>query len=141
MTVTHLFKETHYRILVAGGRGWTDVHTVAEKLIWARDNPVDGITAEPRKIIVVHGHCLKGADAIADHWAHTWGWIVERHPVLPEEWVLRGKAAGPDRNSRMVALGANVCLAFPFGPSKGTRDTIAKAQAAGIPTFVFEGVL
>ncbi|MBF4458086.1 hypothetical protein [Pseudoclavibacter sp. VKM Ac-2867] len=47
-----------------------------------------------------------------------------------------GKRAGPVRNQRMAALGANVCLAFPCPGSRGTQSAVAAAQKHGILTYV-----
>jgi hypothetical protein len=88
-------------------------------------------------VVVVHGHCPTGAD----HWADLWASetldpevSVERHPA---DWS-RGKRGGPERNARMVAAGADVCLAFPLPGSRGTVDCMRKAQAAGIPVLTVE---
>lgn len=40
--------------------------------------------------------------------------------------------AGPKRNQRMVNDGANKCLAFIYGASRGTRNCANKAETAGI---------
>lgn len=89
-------------------------------------------TDEPRMgwagVTVVHGSAA-GADTLAGRVAAAWGMRVEEHPA---DWGRHGKAAGPRRNAGMVALGADVVLAFPLGASRGTRDCMAKAAAAGI---------
>ena len=45
--------------------------------------------------------------------------------------------AGPIRNAEMVALGAEMCLAFhrAIAASRGTKDCARRALAAGIPTY------
>ena len=40
---------------------------------------------------------------------------------------------GHVRNHHMVSLGADLCLAFPLGESRGTRGCMAAAHKAGIP--------
>jgi hypothetical protein len=35
----------------------------------------------------------------------------------------------------MVELGADFCIGFPLGESKGTRGCMELARKAGIPTF------
>lgn len=112
------------RILVTGSRNWTN-----KKAIW---DALDQATADhnPERLIIVHGDCRTGADQHAITWA-------AKHRVSHEaffaNWSQHGKAAGPIRNRAMVAAGADLCLAFPLGPSRGTRDCMAAARTAGIP--------
>ena len=119
---------TPLRVLITGSRAWTDERTLTSALA-ARAN-----AAGPTGMVVVHGGCPTGADDLADRWVtrnrHLFpGLTVERHPA---QWTAEGRAAGPLRNTRMVALGADVCLAFPLNASIGTRDCMRKAMAAGI---------
>lgn len=92
----------------------------------------------PEGMVVIHGGA-KGADAMADHWAS----IVQRMglPVKVEshnaDWDRHGKAAGPIRNQEMVDAGADVCLAFPLGESRGTRHCMKAAEQAGIPVIKY----
>jgi hypothetical protein len=95
--------------------------------VWSRaDNPT---------LTVVHGACPTGVDAYVDTMARDAGFSVETYPA---DWDTHGKAAGPLRNKQMVDLGADLCLAFPKGVSRGTRGCLALAQAAGIDTRVVE---
>lgn len=87
-------------------------------------------------IVLVHGNCPTGADRMASEiWGQLWGFPVEAHPAL---WKTEGKASGPRRNQRMVDLGADGCLAFIDGPSRGTRDCADRARKAGIPVRYFQ---
>ena len=88
-----------------------------------------------RPIVVVHGGCRTGADAIADGWARRAGVEVE---VWPADWAAYGRAAGPIRNGRMVAAGARMCLAFPLPGSRGTVNCMELAESAGIPVQRFK---
>lgn len=55
--------------------------------------------------------------------------------VFRARWRAEGKAAGPKRNSKMVAY-VDELVAFWDGKSKGTRDAISKAKKAGKPVRV-----
>jgi hypothetical protein len=133
-----------YRILVTGSRDWPDPRTgyVWEALDFAVENAkILGHTY----VTVVHGDCPTGVDAmaadycedVASHWEHAGiELFVEAHPA---DWAKHGKAAGPLRNQEMVDLGADICLAFPLNASRGTRDCMRRAEAAGIPVKVVEG--
>lgn len=93
-----------YRILITGSRTWTDEQAIRDALTI----PIS--QHGPEHVTVVHGACPKGADAIADRIARAWtGLAVERHPA---DWSNLKGAAGYARNADMVALGADVCLAF-----------------------------
>lgn len=115
------------RILVTGSRNWTDRDAIYMALATYTFLP---------GTVIVHGACPTGADAIAGEWAReTIGFFEEAHPA---DWSTHGKAAGPKRNQAMVDLGADICLAFPLGDSRGTRDCMRRAEAAGIPVRSFE---
>jgi hypothetical protein len=115
------------RVLVTGSREWTDYDAVADAL------NLELMVAEflGEDMVVVHGKARRGADPMADRWARAAGPRVqpEEHPA---EWDLYGKSAGHRRNAVMVARGADVCLAFPLGESRGTRGCMKLAEKAGI---------
>ena len=116
------------RILVTGSRTWTDWRTITGALIQAhRDLNPD------RMPVLVHG-CAAGADFLAAQAARKLGWEVEDHPA---DWSARGKAAGFIRNAEMVALGADVCLAFIRDGSRGATHCADTAEKAGIPVRRF----
>lgn len=118
-----------YRILVTGSRTWTDSDVIAFEL-----GLVIGSRPETLVVpVIVHGHCPKGADAIADDLAHRFGLPVERHPA---DWDAHGKRAGFLRNQAMVDLGAAICLAFIRDGSKGATHTMEAASRAGIPVRI-----
>jgi hypothetical protein len=112
------------RILVTGSRNWAD-----QQAIWAAldqaaaDHGIDSL-------IIVNGGCPTGADDAATRWALIRGVTLD---VFLARWQTEGRAAGPLRNRRMVAAGADLCLAFPLGESRGTRGCMALARSAGIP--------
>lgn len=115
------------RILVTGSRSWTDYETLKHKLfVWGNHRSV---------VTVVHGDCPHGADKMADQAARKFGWHVERHPAA---WELHGRRAGFVRNADMVALGADVCLAFIKSASRGATMCARLAERAGILTVRIE---
>lgn len=150
------------RILVTGSQNFTDLVTMAEVL-----RPYFG----PHGILV-SGHADQGADLFAEQlWAGSLGvtpevairfGYIEIHPA---DWTAscrstcrsghrrwkRGRlicpAAGNYRNTEMVALGADICLAFACWCKRkeckrgdemphythGTQHCAREAVKAGIP--------
>lgn len=117
------------RILITGSRDWVDVTFVEDKLASFTEN------IESASITLVSGHCLTGADAIAEAFAKQLGWQVERHPA---DWSRYGKQAGFVRNDYMVKLGADLCLAFIKDNSKGATMSATLAEKVNIPTVRFD---
>lgn len=130
------------RILVTGSRAWVDRDTIRSALLTQINAAV--FADDSRWPVLVHGGCPTGADAIADE---VWRDLMTRYTSLdapevhPADWRTEGRAAGPKRNARMVALGAAVCLAFPLGESRGTRGCMALARKAGIPVIDYDPAL
>ncbi|MFI6793645.1 SLOG family protein [Nonomuraea sp. NPDC050383] len=153
-----------YRILVTGSRSWTDWSTVWTAL---EDAIEQAHQQGHREYVIVHGGA-QGADRIAaDFCEDQAGWYdnadqtlaVEHHPA---DWATCAPTcrpghrrarrdgttycptAGLRRDAAMVALGANVCIAFidpctkpgcrkikPHG-SHGASHTADLAENAGI---------
>jgi hypothetical protein len=116
-----------FRLLATGSRTWHDVRVIEQALAVILDR-------HPEGVLLVHGACPRGADAIAAAYAaRTPGYRTEAHPA---DWTRYGRAAGYRRNAEMIALGADGCAAFIRGASPGSTDTVRLARAAGIPVWV-----
>ncbi len=114
------------RVLFCGDRNWTDREMIRKVL-----------TDLPTETIIIHG-CCQGAD-------RTSGYIADKleMPVFsfPAQWRRYGPAAGPIRNQQMLDEGLpDKVYAFHdnLDESKGTRDMLDRAQAAGILTTIFK---
>lgn len=122
------------RILITGSRTWTDRAVIAQAIsdyLHSVGTSIGGAWPFP---IIVHGDA-RGADQLADAIARNWGWTPEPHPA---NWHRHGRSAGYRRNAAMVALGADVCLAFILDGSRGASHTATLAETAGIPTHRYE---
>lgn len=121
-----------YRLLVTGWRSWPA--EAGYVVHWALDTMLRHYVGD-RLLVVVHGQCPYGG---VDLYAHQWALdnaprtVPDPHPA---DFKGLGPSAGPLRNAEMVALGADSCLAFPGPGSKGTKDCMNKAKAAGIPVW------
>ena len=116
-----------FRLLLTGSRTWDDAAVIEHALavILAR---------HPEGVLLVHGACPRGADAIAAAYAErTPVYHIEAHPA---DWRRHGRVAGQLRNAEMVTLGAQGCAAFLRGASPGTTATIRLARAAGISVWI-----
>lgn len=111
-----------YRILVTGSRDWDDEQGLRLALI--------GAAVPHLPVVVIHGACPSGADAMAALWASDYGVRTEEHPA---DWERFGKSAGMRRNAEMVAAGARACLAFIRAGSPGASHCAEAAERASIP--------
>lgn len=117
------------RILVTGSRDWKDIERLQSALL---AEIVNHTLEYDEPVIVVHGDCPTGADAMAHRFAKVVPICTpEPHPA---DWQKHGRSAGPIRNRHMVGLGADVCLAFIRGGSAGATGCANMAEVAGIPT-------
>lgn len=114
-----------FRLLVTGGRDAVDMFEV-----WGlMAHFLEPVRLRNQPIVVVHGKC-GGVDFFADRWANRQPNVTpEPHPA---EDFGPWPACGPIRNSYMVSLGADLCLAMPTRRSKGTWGCAREAAEAGI---------
>jgi hypothetical protein len=115
------------RVICTGSRTWKDREVIASKLKELPPNCVIVVGYNPKK------KSPKGADELVWQEAKSLGLAVETHPAL---WDEAGKVAGFQRNQRMANSGADLCLAFWDGESRGTQDMIWRACNSRIPTEV-----
>jgi hypothetical protein len=116
-----------YRVLITGSRDW-----IAEDLVHAA---LAHALYQNVPAVIVHGACPTGADAQASWWTrqhHVIGLTEERHPAQWRSGGRLDRRAGFRRNAEMVALGADVCLAFIRNGSRGASHTARLAEEAGI---------
>lgn len=75
----------------------------------------------------------EGVDTVASNYAmESLGRQAIEFPVTDEDWKRYGRAAGPRRNTQIIARATHV-LAFWNGYSRGTGDSIKKARASKKP--------
>jgi hypothetical protein len=122
------------RVIVCGSRSWTDAISLGIAL--------DALRTEQRLMgrditEVVHGDC-RGPD----RWSGAWAVRNNIYTVaMPADWGNQGRSAGHLRNEKMAQRGADLCVAFWDGESRGTLDMITRATRYGIPVRVVPDAL
>ena len=117
------------RLLITGSRdGWDYDHLTRVLEEWYAE-----LSQYGQEVVLVHG-AAEGVDTQAALYWTALGRPVEPHPA---KWKVYGMKAGPIRNSEMVELNADICIAFPGKKSVGTHDCAKKAKARGIKTIVY----
>lgn len=109
------------KVLVCGSRSIEDPWFVIDEL--------RNVDLDPDTVIHGDGSIV---DETSETWAMTEGADVEVHPVPEWAWERIGKRSGPLRNSYMVSE-ADAIVAIWDGESSGTKDTVKKAEAEGLP--------
>jgi YspA, cpYpsA-related SLOG family len=117
------------RILVTGDRHWS-CQDLAEQVLnrlLARYGP---------GIVIVHGGAC-GVDQSFSEACRELCILTEPHVA---DWKGLSNIAGPARNREMVQAGADLCIALhrSIQTSKGTKDCVRQALAAGIPVWLIE---
>ena len=108
---------TYYKLIVAGGRDFTDYELLAEKLDNIRYVVWDQGLADDLEIVCGKA---RGADTLGETWAKKNHVGVK---YFPADWDEYGKSAGYRRNGEMAEYG-DALLAFWDGESKGTAHMI-----------------
>ena len=107
------------KLLVCGGRDYTDRA--------AFDAAMSKLPFTPT--LVIEGGAL-GADRMGREWAQERGIHFATVPAL---WGHYAKGAGGKRNTAMLLIEPNYCVALPGGT--GTADMVDKCLDAGIPVY------
>jgi Protein of unknown function (DUF2493). len=118
-----------FTVIVTGSRNMKDWHKVWKEL--------DSLVREYPSLLVRRGDCPTGVDYFTSAWVQSWytpSSVCES--VYVAAWDDFGKAAGPIRNREMAQAGADLCLAFPLGESRGTWNCVNECKKAGIPVEV-----
>ena len=130
------------RVLVCGSRDWSfDQHG---EIIFTT---LDTFNRKYPITTLIQGEC-RGVDL----WAKKWASIKQGIPVLGfrPNWEAKGKAAGPERNLRMIREGIgdprhlrcqgkpDCVFAFTddLETSKGTKNMVTLARNEGIPVYL-----
>ena len=117
------------RILVTGDRHWncTDLAARVVNRLVARYGP--------DMVIINGGAC--GVDEAFAKACRKLGVVAEPHLA---DWKGLGNVAGPARNRTMVRAGIDLCIAVhrDLAASKGTKDCVRQALAAGIAVYLIE---
>lgn len=120
------------RIIVCGGRHF-DNYTCLCTVI---DSILSELNLDFDEIEIVSGNC-SGADQLGERYADD---NDISYSVFPAQWSVYGRSAGPIRNSEMVKYASEseipVVVAFVSPNTKGTQDTIKKAQKLGFKLFI-----
>jgi len=104
-----------YKVVVAGGRTFTDYDLMKERL--------DKILEGKSNITIVSG-TAKGADKLGERYAKERGYNIKR---MPANWDKHGRSAGYKRNEEMAKVGDHV-VCFWDGNSSGTKHMIDLAR-------------
>ena len=132
--VYKLEKDERIRMIVAGGRTFSDYEALANSIeAYLRDS---NITYD--KLEIVSGGCT-GVDLLGERFANERGITVTRFPA---EWKKYGRSAGIIRNQEMINYAADgtsrgILLAFWDGKSRGTGYTVKQSKKVGIEVKIF----
>lgn len=116
------------RVLVCGGRSYTDTETV--------NKVMDRFHAIFGDMEIACGKA-RGADTLAERWALKHN---IKCSLYPADWKKHGLNAGPLRNQEMLdKFEPDYVIAFPGG--SGTRDMCRRANRAGIKVVGIDEVI
>jgi hypothetical protein len=111
------------KIIIAGSRTFNDYNLLIKTLKELNLNITE----------IVSG-TAKGADSLGEKFATENNIPIKK---FPPNWSKYHKSAGVIRNQEMIDYG-DVLIAFWDRNSKGTQDSINRAQKSGKKVFVIE---
>ena len=109
-----------FRLIIAGGRDFANYELLCEYVDFK-------LSRKQEEIQIISGGA-RGADALGERYAAERGYLLRRFPA---DWKQYGRAAGVRRNKEM-AQNADALIACWDGISRGTKNMIEEATAAGI---------
>ena len=121
------FLAAHTKIVVAGGRSYTNYEVMATAL----DHLFSEAIGRRESIMIVSG-AAKGADLLGERYAAEREYELLR---MPAQWDTFGKSAGYKRNVEMANV-ANGVVVFWDGESKGAKHMIDIAESKNLPTRI-----
>ena len=117
------------RVIVAGGRGFTDYQGLCKTLDYIFRKALD----RGDDVITISG-TARGVDEMGERYAATRGLKCER---MPANWDRYGKSAGYKRNESMAKVATHL-IAFWDGNSRGTKHMIDIARHEGLTIRVID---
>ncbi len=116
-----------YRLIVAGGRDFTDVARAEAEILALLEQPqFDYVDVE-----IVSG-MARGADTCGVQIAEAYGAKLHKFPA---KWDQLGKRAGYVRNEEMAEHSQGL-IAFHDGKSRGTQHMIDIARRKGLDVHI-----
>lgn len=96
------------------------------------------IARHGKAFTIVHGDA-PGVDTAFRTACRRLGCTHEPHPAA---WETYGNAAGPIRNTEMIASGVDYAIAVHrnLSRSRGTRDCVRQCLDAEVPVYLIDGV-
>ena len=134
-----------YRVIVAGGRDFTDYEFAKEKI----NEVIESFTEEQCYEIVIVSGKAAGADALGERFAEEYGLEIDPYPakwkVLEGDFPIKIKEnqygkynalAGFNRNE-LMSQNADALIALPGG--SGTADMVSRATKQGLKIYDYRG--
>jgi hypothetical protein len=115
------------KVLVCGGRDFAD-----KDLLFATLDRVHSKFGD--ELVIVHGACPTGADAMAEEWAKE---REVEYMGFPARWNRLGHPAGPERNKRMRDR-AKPDAAIAFKGGRGTNGMCRLMSEIGVEPWRVE---